>query len=694
VTSLRVPSPGGVSRLRLWLVAAAFLAGGVICIWSLHSLQIVRVEEHRARARRQQEHVVKAEPRRGKILDRMGRPLAVSADAWSVYASAERLTEVEGAERRLAGLLEIPVSRLHKKLRKGGFILAAKRLAPDVADSIRREELPGVELITEAKRFYPRGELAAHVLGFVVDDNPGLREGLESRYDDFIKGTPGTYLTLHDAQGRHLLLEEKEESRPGNDIVTTLDEVIQHIAERELASAVHAAHARAGSVVVLHTPTGEVLAMANYPTFNPNRYGKAPASARRNRAVMDFFEPGSTFKMVTAAAAIEEGLVRSSEAIDCGNGQVQVAGKTIHDHKPFATLSFREAIEKSSNGCAIKVGLRLNPRVFFDYITRFGFGSRSGIDLPLETKGLLRPVSEWSKTSQAYVSFGQEVGVSALQIAAAFSTIANRGVYVAPRVVSRILDPAGRSVTQPEAAEKRRVISESTANVLVDLMEGVVFEGTGAEASVPGYRVAGKTGTAQKYVSGPTYSENEHIASFCGFVPVREPVLTIHVILDNPGVREFHGGDVAAPAFRKIAAPVLEYLDVPREPSYSPLHGLDMAAQHEADPGRRAEAVVPASRRETEVRPVKPARFVVEAPAEENLSAVPVQPVVPDLMGASLRDAVVGLARLGLHTRVEGEGFVVAQLPLAGEMAGPGATVSLKLARSVRHRKGSDQPSR
>ncbi|HXI04675.1 MAG TPA: penicillin-binding protein 2, partial [Candidatus Saccharimonadales bacterium] len=548
MTSLRVPSPGGIPRARLWLVASVFMLWGACALFTLHRLQIVRVDDMRARARRQQECIIRVEPRRGMILDRMGRQLAVSTDAFTVYASASQVGEEPGSLAKLAHLLGVPPSRVARKLARGGFVLLERRLAPDVADAIRDAKIPGVELVAEAKRFYPQGELAAQVLGFVVPDNPDLREGLEQRYDDVIRGTPGAWLALRDATGRHIRMEARQAPAPGHDIVTSIDEVIQHIAERELAAAVRETGARGGMVVVLNTPTGEVLALANRPTFNPNQYGKAKPAARRDRVVTDYYEPGSTFKIITAAAAIDEGLVRASEAIDCENGLIRVAGVPIRDHKPFGILSFREVIEESSNVCAIKVGMRLSRAAFYDYVARFGFGARTGIDLPGETPGLLRPTSRWSATSQAYMSFGQEIAVSALQVAAAFSAVANGGVWVPPHVVTRVLDPDGRSAKVPELPAPRRVISESTARTLVDLMEATVWEGTGKKAAVPGYRAAGKTGTAQKYAGGKTYSESQFIASFCGFVPARHPVLTIHVVLDDPSGDHYHGGDVAAPA--------------------------------------------------------------------------------------------------------------------------------------------------
>lgn len=710
MSPLRAAPAAGIPRTRLWILAGATLAWALYVVVALDDLQILRSAEMRALARRQHEQLIEVDARRGAIFDREGRALAVSTDAWSIYASTDEIEDREAAARSLATAAQIPLDQVRARLGSDGFVRLRRRIAPDVADRVRALRIPGVHLIAESKRFYPHGDLAAHVLGFVVPDEPSLREGLERRYDAEIRGTPGAFVAQRDAAGRPIVMTARQQAIAGDDLVTSIDEVIQHTAERELEAAIEETGAKAGSVVVLHTPTGEVLAIANYPSFNPNRYSLSDPPARRNRAVTDVYEPGSTFKLITAAAAVEEGLVRPSEVIDGQHGLVRVAGIPIRDHKPFGLLTFAEAIAESSNICLLKVGMRLDARTFHDHIARFGFGRKTGVDLPGESRGLLRPAAKWAATSEAYLSFGQEIGVTALQLASAFSAIANRGVMVAPRVVTRIIGSEGDRIREPQRPAPVRVIRESTADVLIDLMEGVVTEGTGKKAAIDGYRVAGKTGTAQKIVDG-LYSQERFIASFAGFVPSRRPVLTILIVLDEPRGVFYHGGDVAAPVFRRIAAPVLDYLDVPRERSEEgDVELADLGAGREppkasASPG----AVAPASitrrskngkarqdrdDRKPQIVPLAPRPLdnseppePPQEPAQERTPPEevygPVGAMVPDVAGAPLRDAVVALAKAGFKVVVRGEGFVAEQIPAGGEAAPPGSAVVLRLGRLV-----------
>ncbi len=706
----RPAAAGRISRARLWAVAAGALTWAALVVHTLYDLQVRRTHDMRDLARRQQEQIIPVDPRRGTILDRVGRELAVSTDAYSIYAVRAEMQDPDGAAAVLARALELGADQVRARLSEDGFVLVRRRVAPDVADRVRAMDLGGVHLVAESKRFYPRGSLAAHVLGFVVLDQPDLREGLEQRYDAEIRGTPGALLALRDARGGRFLVEERRGAVRGHDLVTSLDEVIQHIAERELAAAVDETGSRSGMVVVLYTPTGEVLALANHPTFNPNRYGAASAADRRNRAVTDFYEPGSTFKIVTAAAALEEGLVRPSEIIDCQQGLIVVAGVPIHDHKSFGLLSFAEVLSESSNVGTMKVGMRLDVRDFHDSIARFGFGARTGVDLPGESRGLLRPASKWAATSEAYISFGQEIGATALQIASAFSTVANRGIVMPPRVVTRIIEGEGRRVREMERPRSVRAVSEATADILIELLENAVNEGTGRLAAVPGYRVAGKTGTAQKIVEG-LYAADRHVASFAGFVPSRRPVLTVLIVLDEPRGMLFHGGDVAAPVFRRIAEPALRYLGVPEDaPSAESVVLASLTGGSEGEAKAAAGPVRTAPIRAVADRGARPAPAAKAKASDAEPSVHPVAPrplpsgdgsgagrggavgapealleplVVPDLAGAPLRDAVVGLARLGLAASVAGDGFVVTQDPKAGAVVEPGAVVALTLGRFV-----------
>jgi len=695
----RPSAPGRISPARLWIVSGASLIWAACVVHALFDLQVRRTDQMRELARRQQQQVIVADPRRGAILDRVGRELAVSTDVYSVYAAPGEMKDAGSAATSLASALAMPANSIRAKLSNEGFVLVRRRVAPDVADRVRSLDIAGVHLVAESKRFYPRGSLAAHVVGFVSPDEPSVREGLERRYDSEIRGTPGALVAMRDARGSHFLMEARQQPVAGHDILTSLDEVIQHIAERELAAAIQETGAISGSVVVLHTPTGEVLAMTSLPTFNPNHYGSFDAAARRNRSITDVYEPGSTFKIITAAAGLQEGVVRPSEIIDCQNGLIRVAGIAIHDHKQFGSLSFAEVISESSDIGVMKTALRIDPRTFYEYIARFGFGSRTGIDLPGESRGMLQPAARWAATTEAYISFGQEIGVTPLQIASAFSTVANRGVAVPPHIVTRIIEGAGAAVREPERPQARRVLSEAAADTLVDLLEGVVTSGTGKKAAVSGYRVAGKTGTAQKIVN-KVYSTDKYISSFCGFVPSRRPVLTILVVLDEPRGPIYHGGDVAAPIFRRIAEPALDYLGVQEDGPLAQPPELALLGAGLAPPEQKRSAgeVVPAAYT-TRHRPDRGApgakpdpRPPIDPVAPRPLTfddggATPAPPEgpmsVPDLDGAPLRDAVVQLARAGLIASVEGDGFVVTQSPAPGTPLAAGATVSLKLGRFV-----------
>ncbi|MBI3447340.1 MAG: PASTA domain-containing protein [Acidobacteria bacterium] len=696
----KTPRRTGISRPRLWIVAISGIVWAGFVAATLYDLQVVRTRQMSELARRQQEQIVTADPRRGTILDRVGRELAVSTDVYSIYAATAELKDVDSASTALAPILDVPRDVIRSKLAGEGFPLVRRRVAPDIADRVRSLNLQGLHLIAESKRFYPRGSLASHVLGFVGLDDPRAREGLERRYDSEIRGTPGAFVALRDARGSHVLMQARQEPVPGNDIVTSLDEVIQHTAERELAAALEETGAIAGTIVVLHTPTGEVLAMTSLPTFNPNHYGAADPNARRNRAVTDVYEPGSTFKIVTAAAAIEEGVVRPSEIIDCQNGILRVAGIPIHDHRAFGILSFAEVMAESSDVGVMKVAMRLDPRSFYDHVTQLGFGSRTGIDLPSESRGMLQPVKSWAATTEAYMSFGQEIGVTPLQLASAFSTVANRGMAVAPRVVTRIIEDEGRGVRLPSLTAPHRVLREATADTLIDLLEGVVTGGTGKKAAIPGYRVAGKTGTAQKIID-KVYSSDRYVASFAGFVPSRRPVLTILIVLDEPRGPIYHGGDVAAPVFRRVAEPSLDYLGVAPDGGDSrppDLASIGAGIEPPAADRPREASVVPASfttssadrSRGGGAAPAQPAiEFVAPHPLaiddDGALQNAPREGVVtvPDLDGAPLRDAVVSLARAGFVASVRGAGFVVSQSPEAGQPAAAGSTIALTLGRQI-----------
>jgi cell division protein FtsI/penicillin-binding protein 2 len=467
----------------------------------------------------------------------------------------------------------MPAERIREKLRSDEpFVWLRRRLDARDANAVRQLGLPlgpaqplGFE--TEAKRYYPQGSLAVHVVGFADIDQRGI-EGIERTYDEILRGDSTSYLAVRDGRGAAVLQLVRAPVRQPEDVVLSLDLVLQHVVERELDRAVWETGARSASAVLLDPATGEILALANRPTVDPSRYGEAGADRRRNRAVTDAYEPGSTFKIVTAAAGIDTGRIHPEQLFDCGRGSVVVAGRRIRDHRSFDVLSLREVLERSSNVGMIRATLEIPPGTLHDYIRRFGFGQRTGVELPGESAGLVVPIRRWSGVSQASLAFGHEVAVTPLQMAAAFAAVANEGVLVPPRIV--LGTRAADGLLHPAAApEPRRVVSTRTAHTLASILEGVVVRGTGKAAAVPGYRIAGKTGTAQKVAPGGGYSDSDYVASFGGFGSVRSARVAGLVMLDSPEGDAHSGGAVAAPTFGRIMADALAYLRVP--PDEDPL---------------------------------------------------------------------------------------------------------------------------
>lgn len=553
-------------KTRLRVVAGLGLAWVALIAGRLYYLQVVRHAHYAQRAGNQQQRVVELDPPRGTIYDARGRELAVSIEVDSVYAIPSEIADPTAVARQLAKLVGKDVAKLAKQLgdKDRDFVWIKRKLDPPIADQIRALHVSGLRFVTESKRYYPMRDLAAQVLGFVGTENHGL-EGLEQLYDSTVAGKPGRRTVLRDARKGTVMDPELSftDPEPGRDLHLTLDATIQHIVERELAQAVDERGARKGMAVFLDPRTGGVLALASYPSFDPNRYGESSKDLWRNRAVTDFYEPGSTFKIVTAAAALDSGLVKASDTFDCGMGQITLAGIRIRDHKPYGLLTFAEAIAKSSNVGMIKTALLLGDERLYGMASALGFGRKSGIDLPGEASGILHPLSEWRRfpLSKAYISFGQGVSVTPLQLAVAAATIANGGVRLKPYIVAATggagqIEPL-HAATQPVG----RAMSAATAAELTLLLEGAVTAGTAKSAAVPGYNVAGKTGTAQIPLDGG-YDRHHYVPSFVGFAPGGRPQIVGVVAIDAPQGFEYYGGQVAAPVFGAITRQVLLYLGV------------------------------------------------------------------------------------------------------------------------------------
>jgi cell division protein FtsI/penicillin-binding protein 2 len=567
------PAPGarqGVSRGRLLALLAVWLLSCGALQARMVDLQVVRAPSLQRLAARQQQASFRVAGQRGLILDRRGRPLAVNVDADSIYAIPREVADPRTFARVIGPVLGLPPGDVLARLRQGGpyFAWLARRVPRATGDAVRRLGLgDAVGILTESARAYPAGPLAASVLGFTGVDNTGLA-GLELQYNGVLQGSSGVELADRDAIGRMLVQTERilHPPRPGDTLVLTLDEVIQHIAERELGDALERAHARGGVAIVMDPRTGGILALASLPSFDPNHYQAVPPARWRDRAISDTYEPGSTFKLVLAAAALESHRVSLQDRF-ADPGQIRINGFTIHDAEPtehFASLSLGDIIKYSSNVGAAQVATRLGKATFYAYIRQFGFGRPTGIDLPGEAAGIIRPIREWLGPSLQNIAFGQGVSVTPLQLLVAVSALATHGLAVTPHVVEVVRDPAGRVVAAPGDRPPHRVIGAEVADQVLAMMREVVRGGTGTKAQLPGYDVAGKTGTAQRPSPRGGYEPGAYVASFVGVVPAGDPRLSILVVIDRPEGAYF-GGDVAAPVFREIARQALWYLRIPPE---------------------------------------------------------------------------------------------------------------------------------
>ncbi len=550
-------------RRRSEAVFLLFLIVLIFCIARLFFIQFFRSSYLAGIANKQHNLFVELEPLRGIIYDTNLKPQTINMPADSLYASANAIQDKdkETIIRQLSQILNIEQEYLRGRLyRKKSFVWLARKLTPEQSEAIKRLNIKGLGFLKESKRSYPNSYIASHVIGFAGLDNVGL-EGIEVYYDKYLKGEAGWALFLRDARQKKLgPLEEKMVlPKDGYDVVLTIDEVIQYIAERELDKAFKSYHAKGASIIVMDPHTGAILALANRPAYDLNEHSKANKGQMRNRAICDLFEPGSVFKIVTASAALEEKKVSEEDKFFCENGSYRVASHTLHDHQPHGWLTFSEVIEESSNIGTTKVAQILGPDIVSRYVKLFGFGSKLGVDLPGETPGITKEPRQWSKISIAAIPIGQEVGVTALQLVSAISVIANGGQLMKPYIVSEVRDKQGETIKKFSPVMIRKVISLDTAARVKKILTGAVEEGTGKLAKVPGFTAAGKTGTAQKLEPNGTYSHNKFVASFIGFVPAEDPVIAIAVTVDEPRPYYF-GGVVAAPVFKNVASDSIRYL--------------------------------------------------------------------------------------------------------------------------------------
>jgi cell division protein FtsI (penicillin-binding protein 3) len=641
-----------ISQKRLLQLFAFLAAWAVIVIGRLVQIQLVRHGEYVTKAARQQERTLALQPVRGSIVDRNGRILAESIAAESIYADPQAIVDRAQTAKAMASVaaLQMDARELSTKLNStSGFVWIARQLPLEAAAAVKALKLPGVYFLEEHRRSYPRATLAANVVGYAGVDGEGLA-GIEHSFDAQVRGRAGRVTLLRDARRGMYLVGGEGPNRPidGNNVVLTIDSVVQFIAERALGRAVDRYQAAGGVAIVMDPRDGRILAMASNPTFDPNRFRDFGPELRRNRAVQDAYEPGSTFKIVTASAGLEEGVVTPSQVLDCGDGFIQIGSTQIHEHggNRYGRITFEQVMMHSSNVGAIRVGLALGQDRFYRYIRRFGFGERTGVTLPGEALGRVRPTAQWSQLSNASLSIGQEINVTPLQVIDAIAAVANGGLRVQPRIVEKVVDTKNNTIYTPPQTAPVRVISEKTAAVLNEILKAVVTSGTGVQAALSEHVVAGKTGTAQK--AGRGGYGDKVVASFGGYVPADRPQLVILVVVDEPKLAEY-GGTVAAPAFKEIAESTLRYLNV--APSI-PARTIDVAAPMLATFSQK-----PATTAGSEV---------------------------PDLRGLDARAAVALATSAGFRVRASGSGVVQTQQPLPGEALPGDHQVVLTLAEGTR----------
>ena len=670
-------------RTRLLIVA------GLIAIWTgaalgrLAYLQLFRYSEYYSRAQHQQRLIVEVGARRAEIFDRNLNALAMSVPMDSCFAVPSEIADPDMVARLIGKVLGVSPDEIATRLAGShSFVWIARKLPPEKAERIAAMNLRGIYFQREGGRFYPKRELAAHVLGYVDIDEKGLG-GVEYSLDDNIRSKPGKMLILTDAHRRWYDSTDKAPDL-GTSVVLTLDEKIQYIAEKELAQAIHDTQAKSGTVIVENPNTGELLAVANWPTFNPNAAKDTNPESRMDRAASALYEPGSVFKIVTLSAAIDQGITNADELIDCQMGSIYIAGHRIRDHKAFGLLTVSQVLSNSSDVGAIKVGLRLGGPKFYDYIRSFGFGQPTGVDLPGESRGMLRRLENWTPVSVGSVSMGQEIGVTPLQMITAMSAMANGGLIVRPHVVRALR--RGTKMAEPPQPQPRRVIRATTAATMRRMLEGVVLNGTGKRARLDGYTSAGKTGTAQKFdITTGHYSPHQLIASYVGFAPINTPAVTILVQLDSPvGMHE--GGQVAAPAFKRVAQQVLAYLDVPHDLAVP--NSVLLANRQRNDDRDLADV--------TDFNPIQvdTAAVVMDdvpgvleqargstAPTVELAEGEGIP--VPQLQGRTVREVTEQCMKLGLSPVLVGTGIAVEQSPEPGAMTRRGSRITVRFARDA-----------
>lgn len=641
-------------RFRIATLLCLFLVLFIALTTRAFQIQVLNGQNLKDRAERQHTTTLRVESERGIIFDRNGEKLAVSVMSDSVCADPSKIEDSQGTAAKIAAILNMDRETVLKKFSGAkNFCWLARRITPDQAALVEKLDLDGVFIIKEPKRFYPNGELAGHLIGFVGLDASGL-EGLELRFDEYLKGAPERLKWTRDAKGKRLYprvdpatAKQKESSN----LILTIDSRIQYLVESQLKEAVQSKGAKGGLAIVMDPKTGEILALANEMGFDPNNFSKFGAGRGKNKVITDCFDPGSTFKPFLAAAALEEGVHKETDRIYCENGNYAIADRVIHEaqRKRHGYLSFAEVIKYSSNIGSVKISERLGKEKFYEYITRFGFGQKTGIDLPGETAGLLRPVQSWTRVDASTIAFGQGISITGIQLISALSAIANQGVLMKPYIVRGLVDKQGQVIKKFTPTAVRQVISPQTAKRMTALMTNVVGDpdGTGKNARIVNVNVAGKTGTSQKFdFARRAYSSERVRTSFMGFFPAEDPQVAILVILDEPQ-RDKWGGVASAPVFKNIAEQILTCFKthIRNNPSYE-------EEKTNRDARLKLVATDPAIDRQKH---------------EQN---IPDESTMPDFRGLTIRDALRKAKERGIELQIAGNGWAVNQVPAPGVAIG------------------------
>jgi len=643
--------------VRIALIAILFAAGTVLLMVRAYRLQVADAEGLKKRAEKQRTRVIHLEARRGMFFDRSGEQIAASLEVDSIYARPRRITDKKETARKLADILEMDEKEVLQKMDEDkAFVWIRRRVSPLVTEKIKKADFTEIMTVTEYQRFYPLKNFAAHAIGFAGMDSVGL-EGLELYYDQDLKADPIPVTAQRDALGRPVMFSALGQDPKRRDLHLTLDSNIQHLTERALEEAVLKEQAKSGTAIVMDADSGSILAMAVRPAYNLNVFQKASADIRRNRAVADTFEPGSTFKVFLASAAIDLDRITPNEKFNCMNGVYKYNGSEIHDIVPHKTLSFEEVIIHSSNIGAVKIAEKLKKSQFFGVLQGFGFGSPTEIDLPGERPGSLLLPGRWSVLTKANLAFGQGVAVTPVQLTVAFAAAINGGLLYRPRLMQRVTNAIGETVRENPPALVRRVIKETTSQSVVAILRQAVQMGTGKGAAIAGADVVGKTGTAQKAEASGGYSTDKYVASFVGALMSTKPRVVIFVMVDEPGGKHRTGGKVAVPIFRTIGEGILALCG--SKPSLP-------------------ESILAASS-------LGPRKY-----GQVHYRSVPVRKganpgewVVPDLKGMDMRQVLEACGQMKCDPTFEGTGRAIRQAPKPGQILKEGAPLTVAFERQT-----------